>query len=327
MGRNELMRMGMLGQGQWMRDYRVDLGPLKDITPSRAGRITAKLPGTQIGIYIPRAYIPLCKFRVPSPGDTPLRLHLVYFCCAIQGVDTYAWIKHKIGDTKQFDVVDIVFQCRGVVNKDEAEDVIRGIVSESGHPNVIISIYDDEPLSKSRASCFDDDCRAPVKECSCHDNYAGEYRGIAKAHEVAGMCEDHDIVTYWHSKGVSRYNSLEEYLASEKRGPGEVISTFGNIKHIFTVLPNLAIWSCFVGERSRPIPWFNMWSTRAGRLKALPSPMKTGKRHYYETYLGDLPLGPQEITVSPSPVLKNGHLDYILEVGYQTVRPDWWHRG
>ena len=330
MRNNMLMRMGtgmgFPGRTPESRDYRVDISTLKDVTPTRAGRTVTTIPGTKALLSIPRAYIPLCKFHISAPHVNVPKLYLVYYCCAVEGVNTYAWIRHKLAKASQFDAVDVVFQCRGVVPKADATVIIEEIVANSGHPNVTTSVYDDEPISTKITTYVDDDCGVPLRECSCHDNHAGEYRGIAKAHEVASKCHDQDVVTYWHSKGVSRFSSLEAYLEAEQKSPGELISTFENIRQMFTVLPNLALWSCFVGERSRPIPWFNMWSTRARRLKALPPPVKTAKRHYYETYLGSLPLQPHEITISPSPVNQNGYLHYILEVGFQCVRPDSWHR-
>ena len=144
------------------------------------------------------------------------------------------------------------------------------------------------------------------------------------AHQVAAKSRDHDVVTYWHSKGVSRYSDFDDYLRNEKAGPLEGTMAYPLVRRMFAVLPNLAMWSYLVGERSQPIPWCNIWSTRAERLKALGPPRRTGQRHYYETYLGDLPLKPHEITISPCPVTSGGGHYYVPEVGFQCSRPESW---
>ena len=307
-------------------DYRAHVGScLEDRTPSRAGRLLTNIPGTSAVIAIPRALVRLCNFQFPSDAQLLPAMHLVYFACAITNVNTYAWIRHALDQAEKFDTISIVFQCRGVISKEEAEQEITNIVASTSLSKVEIFVYDDPPIRPGPDIIDNPRCRVPISDCLCHDNYGGEYRGLSMAHEIAAKCRDSDVVTYWHSKGVSRYVSLEQYLEAEAQGPTELMMGFPFIREMFASLPNLALWSCFVGERHQPIPWYNFWSTRAGRLKSLPPPQKTGQRHYYETYLGDIPLKPHEITISPSPMNNNGYLQYILEVGYEVRRPRWWH--
>ena len=307
-------------------DYRVHVGMcLEDCTTSRAGRLLTNIPSTNAVIAIPRAFVSMCNFQFPSDAQLLPAMHLVYFACAIRNVNTYAWIRHALGKATKFDTISIVFQCRGVISKEEAEQEITNIVADTSLSKVEIFVYDDPPMVPGPDIIDNPMCRVPIADCVCHDNYGGEYRGLSMVHEIAAKCDDSDVVTYWHSKGVSRHASLEQYLQAEGRGPTESMIGFPYVREMFASLPNLALWSCFVGDRKQPIPWYNFWSTRAGRLKSLPPPEKTGKRHYYETYLGDIPLKPHEITISPSPMNNKGYLQYIPEVGYEVRRPNWWH--
>lgn len=310
-------------------DFRVNVGMcLRDTTPSRAGRIITKVPGTNAMVAVPRAYQGLCNFKTQVDETEIPSLHLVYFACAIKNVDTLQWIRHALRMSVQFDTVSIVFQCRGVMAESEAKKSIGELVSEIGRTGVTIYVYDDPPL-RDGPDLIDHAgtiCRVPISECVCHDNYGGEYRGIHMAHEIASKSRDGDVITYWHSKGVSRHKSLEEYLKAQEAEPTRPFMMFQDVRRLFASLPNLALWSCVVGDRDRPIPWFNFWSTRAHRLKSLSPPVRTGKRHYYETYLGDLPLKPHEITISPCPIVKDGFLHHILEVGFQASRPAWWNK-
>ena len=128
-------------------DYRTPVGPfLKDTTPSRQGRLITKIPGTDSLLAVPQAYVPLCRFHtVTGLKDLP-SMHLVYFACAIRNVNTYPWIEHTLGRSAQFDTVSIVFQCRGVIAKAQAERDIADIVSKISHPSIQLFVYDDPPI-------------------------------------------------------------------------------------------------------------------------------------------------------------------------------------
>jgi hypothetical protein len=134
--------------------------------------------------------------------------------------------------------------------------------------------------------------RTGLVHLECHDGTeeSFEYNGIQKLWELG---QEHfgkrDIAIYFHSKGVTRAQTWEQYIrkggirGAEAKLTANVFSQMDQVLEAFHLFPfvNVAGWDCSKGG----FVWYNFMYVRGSYLRKVEQPLRTERRHYFEDWL------------------------------------------
>ena len=114
-----------------------------------------------------------------------------------------------------------------------------------------------------------------------------EYPGIRSFHETSMALEGADYVIYSHCKGLSHLEP--ESLTTLESAMSSIMilrNIYVNVDILNTIVSLNKIGPGLGGSGWM---WFNFYMCRASYAKTLHVPVRTERRHYYESWLGDFP--------------------------------------
>ena len=156
----------------------------------------------------------------------------------------------------------------------------------------------------SGPSIFQEECEARLKRwltipfrCEYTTENCHEYPGILRLWEAR---RDHEVLLYFHSKGISRYRSPEASRDQIER------LVFETVVHPWALV--LWILRHFVSiEKIGPTCdkngwiWHNVFWVRGRYLEAIERPVRTTRRHYYEDWLARKVRSPEDLCPEHEP--------------------------
>ena len=133
----------------------------------------------------------------------------------------------------------------------------------------------------------------------CHDEVDDEptfeYYGIRAMWEVGQMRPHRNtVVFYFHSKGLTHWNTIEEYKQNDPLFSLNEI-TLGQVDRVFEafdLFPEINKAGARVAGNGWV--WYNFMFARGSYLKRVEEPILTGRRHYYEDWIGRTNLAPSQ---------------------------------
>lgn len=118
-------------------------------------------------------------------------------------------------------------------------------------------------------------------EIEFHDLNEYEYRGILKVWEISKIYTlSTDIILYLHSKGMTRVNSFDDCKNDYYY---KIFEDINKIKEIFNIFYKINKIGYFCSNSG--FIWYNFWFVRGSYIKNVIKPIKTNRRHYYESWL------------------------------------------
>ena len=133
-----------------------------------------------------------------------------------------------------------------------------------------------------------------------------------------------DIFLYFHSKGLTRNNC---YSQNKNDNYNVILQDQNKIKEIFDLFPQIDKVGYLFGGIGWI--WFNFWFARGSYLCGVERPIKTGRRHYYEDWLGrQLKEGGDmfpEIETGIDNYIKNINNCYGFETDKLNYGNIWWY--
>ena len=170
-----------------------------------------------------------------------------------------------------------------------------------------VSCTDETNLHNSAEEVKAKQKKTTVK-LECHDTGTEElfeYNGIHKLWEIGQTFRGrHDVSIYFHSKGITRARTWDEYIITQGGRNGlanltsNVFSQMDRVLEAFSLFPfvNVVGWDCSKGG----FVWYNFFYARGSYLRTVEEPIATKRRHYYEDWLRRAGLEPQQIKVAPN---------------------------
>mmetsp|Transcript_24934 Transcript_24934/g.59224 ORF Transcript_24934/g.59224 Transcript_24934/m.59224 type:complete len:315 (-) Transcript_24934:1620-2564(-) len=148
-----------------------------------------------------------------------------------------------------------------------------------------------------------------IIKLECHDTGTEElfeYNGIHKLWEIGQTFSGRqNIAIYFHSKGITRAKTWDEYIVTQGGGrnglanlTANVFSQMDRVLEAFTLFPFVDVvgWDCSKGG----FVWYNFFYARGSYVRTVEEPITTQRRHYYEDWLRRAGLEPQQTNLAPN---------------------------
>ena len=175
-------------------------------------------------------------------------IHTVYFINCLLNDNYFSWLRNHIDKVYNFSNY-IYIEC--IANLDQ-RTIINTFLKK--YKNIQINYYN-------------------------FNEY--EYRGIKKVYDLGKIYNsDKDIILYFHSKGITKY---ETYFETINFDYNNLLNDINRVKEIFDIFPKINK----VGLMSSQPGWiwYNFWFARGSYIFDMLEPLISGNRHYYEEWL------------------------------------------
>jgi len=193
---------------------------------------------------------------------TKYNLHIVYYINCLINSNYLDWLKH------QLKYMTTQVNDKNIIELNKSKIYIIASIKKTQEKNFINKLNEFYPESIFEIEFFPD------------NEY--EYQGIKKVWNLGQIYNNkNDIILYYHSKGMSR-NTEYKYNKNDKYN-----IILKDIKKIFKIYNEFSEidkigYSC----GGNGWIWYNFWYARGSYINSLENPIKTNRRHYYESWLG-----------------------------------------
>lgn len=108
-----------------------------------------------------------------------------------------------------------------------------------------------------------------------------EYRGIKKVYDLGQIHnKDEDIILYFHSKGITKFNNFSE---TQNFDYNKFLLEINRVKEIFDIFPNINKIGLMSAQPGWI--WYNFWFVRGKYIFHVEKPLIINDRYYYESWL------------------------------------------